>query len=261
MRRAKTLKQITRIRFLKEPKPGEKGATLRGPLDWDSLSIGFQFQNGEQGQLFIDIVYYNGLLYQCVHPHPKGNNAPGSEIDTRDRLWRVCSGFDFVATKIFFATYALVKNLGVEAIEMKDTQGNILFRVRDGKVEAKTGTFENVVIKGNIVADTLDLSLTEYAENTPVAGSLISGGGNYVLPELPPNVYRIIYWFYPIETRIEPYNSLSSENTNVFICKGMDPRTASQNLRIDQYGAWKLLGVNHKYVGKYKTYWYVISMT
>ena len=51
---------------------------------------------------------------------------------------------EIVATQILLATYALVKNLGVEAIEMKDSNNNILFQAKNGSVTCKTGNFENI---------------------------------------------------------------------------------------------------------------------
>lgn len=54
-----------------------------------------------------------------------------------------------VATKILLAQYALVKNLGVEAIDMKDANGNIIFQAKDGNVTCNSGTFKNITVKGN----------------------------------------------------------------------------------------------------------------
>ena len=88
-----------------------------------------------------------------------------------------------VATKILLATYALVENLGVTTIDMKDSAGNILFRAKDGNVICKTGTFENVNITGRlkgsvrnpfvVAGDSFD---TDYSDNVV----MLSNGGGWI---------------------------------------------------------------------------------
>lgn len=128
-------------------KKGDRGPSLRGPMDWEKMATGFQFQCGAAGEDFLDVVIYGGKYYQCIESHKKtASNYPGSNYN----YWRVSSNLSFVATDLLLATYALIKNLGVESVEMKDAEGNVIFRAKDGNVTCKTGTFENVTVSGTI---------------------------------------------------------------------------------------------------------------
>lgn len=129
---------------------GSRGPKLRGPMFWDDCPVGFKFESGADGESFADIVIYKDVWYDCKKGHTKAsNNYPGSDLDSTNGLWSMATVMDFVATKIFMATYALIKNLGVEVIEMKDTNGNILFEAKDGHVTCNTGNFKNINISGN----------------------------------------------------------------------------------------------------------------
>lgn len=128
---------------------GEQGAVLRGPQAWSDCATGYAFQAGGAGETWQDVVIYGDQHYVCKKSHTKtANNYPGSTTANNNGYWQLGDHIDLVATKILLATYALVKNLGVEAIDMKDAAGNILFQAKDGNVICKTGTFENVTISG-----------------------------------------------------------------------------------------------------------------
>ena len=128
---------------------GDQGPALRGPQAWSDCAVGYKFQAGSSDDEFKDVVLYNGSYYSCIKSHTKtASNYPTSTIDSNNGYWQVSDNVELVATKILLATYALVKNLGVEAIDMKDASGNVLFQAKDGNVICKTGTFENVTISG-----------------------------------------------------------------------------------------------------------------
>lgn len=128
---------------------GEQGATLRGPQAWSDCAVGYAFQAGKVGDEWKDVVLYNGNYYSCKKSHTKtASNYPGSTTDRNNGYWQLGDKIELVATKILLATYALVENLGVTAIEMKDSSGNILFQAKDGNVTCNTGTFTNCVLDG-----------------------------------------------------------------------------------------------------------------
>ena len=130
---------------------GEKGASLRGPQAWSDCAVGYSFRAGGQGDTWKDVVLYGDNYYSCVKNHTKtATNYPGSTEDSNNGYWQLGDKIELVATKILLATYALVKNLGVEAIDMKDSSGNILFQAKDGNVVCKTGTFENITFSGTM---------------------------------------------------------------------------------------------------------------
>ena len=135
---------------------GEQGPALRGPQAWSDCATGYKFQAGGEGDDFKDVVLFDGDYYSCIKSHQKPasggytTNGAGKKI-LDSTYWTLGDKVELVATKILLATYALVKNLGVEAIDMKDANGNVLFQAKDGVVTCKTGNFDNVNIQsGNI---------------------------------------------------------------------------------------------------------------
>lgn len=138
------------VKYVRNAK-GDKGAVLRGPQAWSDCATGYAFQAGGEGEEWKDVVLYDGNYYSCVKAHTKtASNYPGSTADESVGLWQLGDNIELVATKILLATYALVENLGVETIDMRDSSGNILFQAKDGAVTCKTGNFENVTIKGTL---------------------------------------------------------------------------------------------------------------
>ena len=130
---------------------GDRGPALRGPQAWSDCAVGYSFMQGAEGEAYAAVVLYNVNYYSCIKSHTKtANNYPTSSLDTTNGYWTLGEKVDLIATRILLATYALVKNLGVEAIDMKDSGGNILFQAKDGVVTCKTGTFENVLVKGGL---------------------------------------------------------------------------------------------------------------
>lgn len=129
---------------------GDRGPTLRGPQAWSDCAVGYVFQSGANGEEYKDVVLYGGYYYSCIKSHTKtASNYPGSTPDTNSGLWKLADPVEIVATKILLAQYALVKNLGVEAIDMKDANGNIIFQAKDGNVTCNSGIFKNITVKGN----------------------------------------------------------------------------------------------------------------
>lgn len=129
---------------------GDRGPALRGPQAWSDCAVGYVFQSGASGEEYKDIVLYGGYYYSCIKSHTKtASNYPRSATDTNSGLWQLADPVEMVATKILLAQYALVKNLGVEAIDMKDANGNIIFQAKDGNVTCDSGTFKNITVKGN----------------------------------------------------------------------------------------------------------------
>ena len=129
---------------------GDRGPALRGPQVWSDCAVGYVFQSGASGEEYKDVVLYGNNYYSCIKSHTKtASNNPGSATDTNSGLWKLADKLEMVATKILLAQYALVKNLGVEAIDMKDANGNIIFQAKDGNVTCNSGTFNNIKVTGN----------------------------------------------------------------------------------------------------------------
>lgn len=129
---------------------GDRGPALRGPQAWNDCAVGYVFQSGADGEEYKDVVLYNNNYYSCLKSHAKTtSNAPLSSADTNNGYWKFADKFEIIATKILLAQYALVKNLGVEVIDMKDSAGNVIFQAMNGDVICNSGTFNNITVKGN----------------------------------------------------------------------------------------------------------------
>lgn len=148
---------------------GGRGPALRGPQDWEDCADGYNFQAGGENDEWKDAIMYKSNYYSCIKSHKKtANNYPGSTIDINNKYWRLGDKMEFVATKILLAAYALVKNLGVEVIDMKDANGNIIFQAKDGNVICKKGTFEDVSIAGYLYKKKTKISQTNLSEYTTI---------------------------------------------------------------------------------------------
>lgn len=161
---------------------GDRGPALRGPQAWSDCAVGYVFQSGASGEEYKDIVLYGNNYYSCIKSHTKTGKETGVNNTLSTDYWKLAYKLEMVATKILLAQYALVKNLGVEAIDMKDANGNIIFQAKDGNVTCNSGTFTNgtftnVKVIGsirnpfNLANDSFDV---DYSDNVAM---LSSGGG------------------------------------------------------------------------------------
>lgn len=128
---------------------GDRGPALRGPQAWSDCAVGYMFQSGASGEEYKDVVLYGNSYYSCIKSHTKTGKETGANNTLSTDYWKLADKLEIVATKILLAQYALVKNLGVEAIEMKDANNNTVFWAKGGKVICNSGTFKDITVKGN----------------------------------------------------------------------------------------------------------------
>ena len=213
-------------------KDGDRGPALRGPQAWSDCAVGYKFQSGVTGEEYKDVVLYQNNYYSCLKSHTKtASNYPGSAADQSNKYWQVAPNMEIIATKILLATYALVKNLGVEAIDMKDANGNILFQAKDGNVTCKTGTFENITVSGDITAEYLNLKLSssQHYEAAPALanGSICIQADGITLPELPVGIARSMRVLNSLQTRLPSGNLvLKPATSKVLISKTLSEMNA-----------------------------------
>ena len=151
---------------------GYRGPALRGPREWLACDDSAQFMSGAEGETYLDVVIYNGNYYVCHKTHRKSPlNYPGGDASEISGLWRLGDKLELIATNILLSNYALIKNLGVEVVEMKDADGNVLFEAKDGVVTCKTGTFNNINVQsGRIGGFNIDgMTLTNAGLNNDAA--------------------------------------------------------------------------------------------
>lgn len=249
---------------------GDRGPALRGPQAWSDCATGYAFQAGGDGEAWKDVVMYGNNYYSCIKSHSKSaTNYPGSTDDQNNKYWQLGDKIELVATKILLATYALVKNLGVECIDMKDASGNVLFQAKDGNVTCKTGTFENIKVSGDITAEYLNLKTSTAAhdgESPALAnGAICVAASGIILPELPQGTARSMRVLNPLVTRTVPEDLVLKPATqNVYISKSLSWLDASNSIvTLDDRGYnagfyVELIGI--RYAGN-KTYWLMSEMT
>lgn len=220
------------IPVISDGSKGTQGATLRGPQAWSDCAIGYAFKAGGEGEEWKDVVMYGNNYYSCVKSHAKtASNYPGSSDDVNNHYWQLGDKIELIATKILLASYALVKNLGVESIDMRDAAGNILFQAKGGNVTCKTGTFENIKVSGDITAEYLNLKLStglHYEDSPALAnGSICVQASGVILPELPAGTARSMRVLNSLQSRTSPANLvLKPATTNVCISKSLSEMQA-----------------------------------
>lgn len=166
---------VTRIvKFIRKGEKGDKGdvgPSLRGPQNWDDVAVGYQFYAGGQNDPYKDVVIWNGNYYSCTKNHTKtASNNPTSDADNNSNphLWTTTDKVEIVATQILLAAFAIIRNLGVEHVQiggtsaytpdnngeivMLDASNNVLFQVKNGNVICKTGTFQNINVQSGKIA-------------------------------------------------------------------------------------------------------------
>lgn len=164
-----------RISTVFDGEKGERGPALRGPQDWEKLPVGYSFQAGKDGDEWKDVVVYKGNYASCIKGHTKtSTNYPDSTDDSNNGYWSVTNKWEIVATNILLTSYALIKNLGVEVIDMKDSDGNILFQAKGGTVICNIGNFKNINVDGNITSRMLRLPFTDISAFDMENGTVIN---------------------------------------------------------------------------------------
>ena len=126
---------------------GSRGPALRGPQDWVSLNEEYQFYSGAEGEPYLDVVFYDNNCYLCKVSHTK---TAFSTPDNNSN-WQLGDSIDLVATKLLLAEYSVIKNLGVEAIEMYDKNENLVFQARNGEVTCNGGTFNDINVQQGFI--------------------------------------------------------------------------------------------------------------
>lgn len=238
---------ITRtINYIRKAVKGEKGSVLRGPQLWNTCSNGYRFEAGGEGEEWKDAVLYNGNTYSCIKTHVKtADNYPGSAADLNNHYWRLGQSIELIIANIILAQYQMVENLGVRTIEMKDKDGNVVFRAKDGDLVCKGGIFQNVSVSGDVSVGRL-----RYNENTVtdgksvINGSFIKGWGTYVLPHLKDGEFMRIVVFNPIITRSTLPTVLKCEHTKDVFMPAKMSYTQTRETTIEVNGWYELIGTN-----------------
>lgn len=237
---------ITRtINFIRKAVKGEKGSVLRGPQLWNTCSNGYRFEAGGEGEEWKDVVLYNGNSYSCIKTHVKtADNYPGSAADLNNHYWRLGQSIELIIAHIILTQYQMVENLGVRTIEMKDKDGNVVFRAKDGELSCKGGIFQNVSVSGDITVGRLRYNVNTVVDGKSIInGSFIKGPGIYVLPHLSDGEFMRIVVFNPIITRSTPPAILKCEQEkDVFIPASNGLRQRSTSISVE--GWFEIIGTN-----------------
>ncbi|MBD5302337.1 MAG: hypothetical protein HDS16_04995 [Bacteroides sp.] len=107
--------------------PGDPGlpGPVRAPLritNWANDPIGMEFYTGDNpDDLYTDIIYEvsetNILWYQCIQNCTKAaGDTPTDKLLNQQKCFRSAERHDFIATDIFLAQQAIIKNLIAEGV-------------------------------------------------------------------------------------------------------------------------------------------------
>lgn len=107
---------------------GEKGAVLRGPQDWTSLSDGYNFYQGTDGEEYKDVVIYSGNYYSCIQTHVKSTSI----LPTNSEYWKLGDKFELVATSVLLADNAQIKMLQGQSILLQDLSSGMKMLLQGG---------------------------------------------------------------------------------------------------------------------------------
>lgn len=225
---------------------GSTGSVLRGPQLWNSCINGYRFEAGGEGEEWKDAVFYNGNTYSCIKTHVKTvDNYPGSAADLNNHYWKLGQSIELLIAHIILTQYQMVENLGVRTIEMKDKDGNVVFKAKDGELSCKGGIFQNVSVSGDITVGRLRYNVNTVTDGTSVInGSFIRGWGTYVLPHLSDGEFMRIVVFNPIITRSTLPTVLKGEQEkDEFRAASRSVQTHTETT-LEIYGWYELIGTN-----------------
>lgn len=225
---------------------GSTGSVLRGPQLWNTCINGYRFEAGGEGEEWKDSVLYNGYTYSCIKTHVKtADNYPGSAADQNNHYWRLGQSIELLIAHIILTQYQMVENLGVRTIEMKDKDGNIVFKAKDGDLVCKGGIFQNVSVSGDVSVGRLRYNENTVTDGTSVInGSFIMGWGTYVLPHLKDGEFMRIVVFNPIISRNTMPAVLKGEHTKDEFVPAKTSYTHTRETTIEVYGWCELIGTN-----------------
>ena len=151
------------IKTVDDGERGEAGPILRGPQLWGDCKVGYDFQSGNKGEEYKDLVVYEDSYYSCVKSHTKNaSNYPTSAEDQAQKYWQTAQKAELIASRVILAEAQIVKNLIAEtvairgdsgSIVMRDSSGKTLLNITNGNITCNVGNFKNVEVEGTINAD------------------------------------------------------------------------------------------------------------
>lgn len=260
---------------------GATGAVMRGPQAWGDCADGFEFKSGATGESWKDVVYFGDYCYECATSHTKtATNNPLIDVQSGGGLWKVGQSINIVATYLLMTTYALIENLGVAAIEMKDSDGNILLQAKDGAVTCNMGTFNaitvnngtftNMAISGSSRLGVFDLTTTSAYlgylirpdNNSRIFVSAMSAAYEIYLLEYPDGTELEITFTPAIFTRVGiPITTIYSQSGFINMNQlGYSGVTETYTLSVT-YGEDSVVNGGYARLVFKGGVWYIISMT
>lgn len=203
--------------------------------EWSAVPVGDNLTTGlDETDDWTDIVYIldeeapaGAWYWQCIQNFTKQNGQipPANNSDTGNALYgylRKTSNYAALATDLFFASFSMIKNLGVETIDMRDGNGNILFQAKDGVVTCNTGNFKDVNVSGQLTASSMAFRMSTASSGSIPNGALCFDISSIKLPELSEGSVRTIRILNPELTRSAPENlTLIPQTSNVRIVEGL----------------------------------------
>ena len=124
------------LRDGKDGKDGVKGAALRGPIDYNTITETRRFSNGivsegnEEDGLFIDIIIKDGKYYYCNTSY---NHELNDTWDDVEKKWTESDAqYNFVATNLLLADSALIKFQSSNELYLMDDENKVKAGAKGG---------------------------------------------------------------------------------------------------------------------------------
>ena len=166
-----TIRSITRIKYKESAETGaqgERGAIAR-VRQWVAST---EYLCGDDGEEFLDYVYYNQQYYRCLTSHTSATAI--NPYVTAGVLWELQSNFNFISSAVMFVgdeDDGWVMDGGV----LYHTSGTISL-ASDGSIVASGGNFE-VDADGNLTASNATITGEIHAESGEIGNFAISDSG------------------------------------------------------------------------------------
>lgn len=148
---------------------------------WEICKVGDVFQQGQTGEIQVDVVLYNGKYYRCIKSYTLEDKAVQSPTNTE--YWSEFESFTNIATELVLADEASIENLLLNKAKAKNSStGEVTVEIdgNTGNFKANNATLTNAYVEGSVQASTIgyDLSIPRTIQSEMGADGSLANGSN-----------------------------------------------------------------------------------
>jgi hypothetical protein len=215
--------------------------TFQGGQLWSVYASTFTFLSGADGETSYHVVRHGGQYWK---PTVTGTKAELGEPSASNTKWTLFDDLGYVSSK------ALI----TDGVYMMDESGNMVFRAEKGEVECKSGTFDNVTVRGEITAEVLNLGYGTDGTDKAALLNLLEVDGTLTFPALAEGASREYVLWFPMMTRVVSTVTLKGASSTVRFISDPAVNSSAASATIDCGRVARLIGVHPKGI----TYTYYI---